>query len=380
MNGPERLPAADRRWPAALRWFGAEFLVVVTGVLVALALGAWWQERDNRERETAYLQQLAADLDTTEQSLQWISEFHIEAALAAARVGRAFWKPEPPTLAELSADLGRPFRSMRERPVLGTIEALIATGDLRLIRSNALRTELTTYAEFAEATIENIQRHDETYYRPGVNALIENLDMNQLVHEAERVADAVSAGHFHPLRIVPPGERRIPFPTDIEALLSNRELYDAYRKLLLAHNNQGVNYRRILDRARRLRGQVHRQLHGALDPGNCQLTGGAGRYSGQCGELRNNQRVVMIELSEVDEIDTGAWPVDPDAYQLFTGRWMLGEDQATAIVLETDIRGRGRIHTADAQFPFTGLVVDDFDTHLSFRIGSAEADTPMEDF
>lgn len=94
-------------------------------------------------------------------------------------------KPEPPTLAELSADLGRPLRSTRERPVLGTIEALIATGNLRLIRSNALRTKLTTYAEFSEATIENIQRHDETYYRLGVNALAENLDTNQLMHQAE---------------------------------------------------------------------------------------------------------------------------------------------------------------------------------------------------
>jgi hypothetical protein len=264
--------------------------------------------------------------------------------------------------------------------VLGTIEALIATGDLRLIRSNALRTELTTYAEFAEATIENIQRHDETYYRPGVNALVENLDTNQLIHEAERAANGASEGQFHPLRILPPGERRIPFPTNVEALLTNRMSYAAYYKLLVAHRNQGINYSRIVDRARRLRGQVHRQLHGALDPGNCQLAAVDGRYSGQCGELRSKQRVTLIELSKVEEIDTGAWPVDPDAHRLFTGRWAFGEDQATDIVLETDIRGRGRIHAAGTQFPFTGLVVDDFETHLSFRIGSAEADTSMEDF
>src|SRR5688572_25817782 len=48
--------ASDKSgWRARVRWFAAEFLVVVTGVLVALALQAWYEDRQDRDRETAYL-------------------------------------------------------------------------------------------------------------------------------------------------------------------------------------------------------------------------------------------------------------------------------------------------------------------------------------
>ena len=59
------MPAsASRRrdWRPGVRWFGAEFLVVVTGILVALALNAWWGSRQDAAREQAYVRQLRAEL------------------------------------------------------------------------------------------------------------------------------------------------------------------------------------------------------------------------------------------------------------------------------------------------------------------------------
>lgn len=41
-------------WRARVQWFAAEFLIVVTGVLVALAVQAWWVERaGGREQGTS---------------------------------------------------------------------------------------------------------------------------------------------------------------------------------------------------------------------------------------------------------------------------------------------------------------------------------------
>ena len=44
-----------------LRWFAAEFLVVVAGILVALALQSWWNDRAARVQEQALLQRLRAE-------------------------------------------------------------------------------------------------------------------------------------------------------------------------------------------------------------------------------------------------------------------------------------------------------------------------------
>ena len=63
-----RFPRVD--WRPKLRWFGAEILVVVTGVLIALAINAWWQGRQNSQREHAYLSEIRRDLIATETSLQ----------------------------------------------------------------------------------------------------------------------------------------------------------------------------------------------------------------------------------------------------------------------------------------------------------------------
>jgi hypothetical protein len=48
-------------WSTRLRWFGAEFLVVVTGVLVALGVQAWYESGQNRGPSSAVRTYAAAD-------------------------------------------------------------------------------------------------------------------------------------------------------------------------------------------------------------------------------------------------------------------------------------------------------------------------------
>ena len=51
-----------------LRWFLAEFLVVVAGVWVAMGLSGLVDKRRDLQREQVYLQQLSADLGTSERN------------------------------------------------------------------------------------------------------------------------------------------------------------------------------------------------------------------------------------------------------------------------------------------------------------------------
>jgi hypothetical protein len=65
-SAPDPAPPAPtpRRWDwrPKLRWFAAEIVVVVAGVLIALALNAWWGGVQERELETESLREIRAAL------------------------------------------------------------------------------------------------------------------------------------------------------------------------------------------------------------------------------------------------------------------------------------------------------------------------------
>ena len=70
MTDGSEAPGRDFKRLAGLRWFGAEFLVVVSGILMALALQAAYQSQEDAAAERVYLTQLDADLQETERTLQ----------------------------------------------------------------------------------------------------------------------------------------------------------------------------------------------------------------------------------------------------------------------------------------------------------------------
>ena len=45
------------------RWFATELVMIVTGILVALAINTWWQGRETAQREQAYLADLVLDFE-----------------------------------------------------------------------------------------------------------------------------------------------------------------------------------------------------------------------------------------------------------------------------------------------------------------------------
>ena len=98
----------EHHWRRGVSWFLAEFLVVVAGVLVALAVSAWWQGRLDRQHETEYLQQLDADLLATENDMEHAQVALNRRALAAHAVAHVFWGERPASDAELRRDLTLP--------------------------------------------------------------------------------------------------------------------------------------------------------------------------------------------------------------------------------------------------------------------------------
>jgi hypothetical protein len=226
-----------RGWGARIRWFLSEFVVIVAGVLVALAVNAWWQGRQDRQMEVSYLQQLQADLDVSNRTLTQAHAVVQDQAKAAAAVLHEFWRRGQGTDADIRRQMSIPLRSGRVLPVLGTARSLIASGDLRLIQSAVLRSAIPSYVDAMDADVADIARYDETYYRLGAHETEEIFDSGALLSSAE-----LSGLHDYSIMARPDATTPPPFPVDVDALLKNPKVYHAYSNLLFGHRGQASRY------------------------------------------------------------------------------------------------------------------------------------------
>lgn len=133
---------------ANINWRQAatEFVVIVLGVLAALALDQWNDDRVNRATEVEYLIRLSADLDA---DIQEFSRFEpiIE---TKARIIKDLRDQSVPTL--LSRDPEKLLQELVLSSFTGipatrstTFDELLSTGRLQLIQDVALRDALSRY-------------------------------------------------------------------------------------------------------------------------------------------------------------------------------------------------------------------------------------------
>jgi hypothetical protein len=135
----------------------AEFAVIVGGVLIALAVDAWWERQQEQKQAEEYLQQLLVDFRQTERRLQGTIAGDNEKLEAVNRVlNSAKRGPLPP-----ADSLELPTGYNQFEPLTGTLTALVQGGDLRLIGNDSLRFALIGFSALMDAT-ESILRHMET--------------------------------------------------------------------------------------------------------------------------------------------------------------------------------------------------------------------------
>lgn len=127
----------------------SEIAYIVIGVLIALAMNSWWQKRSDRERERHYLLQLLEDNKANEYvftaALRRDSLYRTR-ALRISQVLRSR-TPLPPTdsLVSWHAWGGTDFF-----PQTGALDALLRTGDLRLLQSDSVRIAVTAMAAYID--------------------------------------------------------------------------------------------------------------------------------------------------------------------------------------------------------------------------------------
>ena len=136
-----RLPSID--WRTKLRWFAAEIVIVVAGVMIALGAQAAVKERADRRAEQAYLRDLLEEFRTNEERLRRDIEITGHAVAAGEQ-----WRSSGRAGGTGEQDLYvASLMAARFDPVTGTLRSLIDGGDLDLIRDRELRAALAGWTD-----------------------------------------------------------------------------------------------------------------------------------------------------------------------------------------------------------------------------------------
>lgn len=192
-------------WRRGTRWFLAEFLVVVTGVLCAFAVNGWAERQSEQRREVSYLVGLRSDFDTSRRDLGEVMALSTQSLASAEQLLRhtALGAGRVPVDSVLDA-IRYLYAFNTFAPATGTYDNLILAGDLRFIRSAPLRTALAEWSGMLAR-----------------NRVLEESMTEQFLIDSRYLTDAVSLREVWRLEQEGflPGRHR----TDVVALLADRE-------------------------------------------------------------------------------------------------------------------------------------------------------------
>jgi len=150
---------SDRSRSAPARLVG-EFVVIVVGVLVALAADAAREGARDRERERALLVDLLAEFEENEVLLSDDIRRNHAATERAVALTELIRNPNQVGQDSLAALLGSIFSGGRFDPVTGALRSIIDGGDLALIRNLELRRTLAGWSDRAEeARLTSLSSH-----------------------------------------------------------------------------------------------------------------------------------------------------------------------------------------------------------------------------
>lgn len=153
-----------------------DLVVLVAGILLALAGDAWWDGVQERGVETDYLESVRDDLS------QMATELDRAIAADSASVAGNLRLVEAMRVGAGGGALSFRFEDVSFS--IGTIQALVGSGDIRVISSTQLRAEIVAlHAMFDSRTAWNQSLEAQ---------LLENLRESVRASEAERGPDGLS--------------------------------------------------------------------------------------------------------------------------------------------------------------------------------------------
>ena len=243
--------ADDNKPIKYLRYAIGEIFLVVIGILIALQVNEWNNERNKNKAEKIILIQIKNDLKKSQTELEEVKKYYFERTRASALILRTFWKTETPN-DSVANYLQLPLSIQIYHPILGTGKSLINSGRIDLLRSSMLKNEIISYVEKIDDKLVHITRHEESYFRKGRESILEIMPNNFRSKEyyvesfKKELPENVKKDFANELNSVPVDLDKVPFQSDLNELLKSEKFFKAYYKLWIAHYNIYKTYDEIL--------------------------------------------------------------------------------------------------------------------------------------
>ena len=168
-----------------------EIILVVIGILIALSINTWNQNRLNSNKEYYYLSQLKVELKNQNQEVNK----RLERVTSVMNIIDTLWsdlnkKGRFNPSAELNSNLNRLLSGTNLKLYTTTFDELISTGQLTLISSDSLRTKVLLCYQEIKKSQENIQNNSDNVFYTEIFPVISSFinfdypqDMSSLVNQ-----------------------------------------------------------------------------------------------------------------------------------------------------------------------------------------------------
>jgi hypothetical protein len=137
---------SDKMTSSTKRRFLAEAVLIVVSILLAFSIDAWWADLGRQQEEREAYRSLIQDFETASTLLERVSVVHDSVLVAAEAIlemtGPAAVAPPADSLAVLLNTIGR---IANFAPPLGALDAMLGSGDLRLVQNTDLRASLASF-------------------------------------------------------------------------------------------------------------------------------------------------------------------------------------------------------------------------------------------
>lgn len=208
----------------------AEVALIILGLLGALAVNSWWDEKAKREAEIDYLESLRADFIATRDSLnreiEWEQRLIGDGKDIHANIASGLTQLSSEEFLQKISDFYW-FSSWEWEPITATYDELVGSGRLEYIQSQTLRIMMGQYVHGVERLIDYRGRQITEW----------QLSHRPFVYKHVIVSDLGWTGDYQPVS---------PFKNSYSELES-KEFWNLVSDWMGWHNTILMNYQRVLE-------------------------------------------------------------------------------------------------------------------------------------